>query len=125
MGADEHGGRLLLKREGAPESKAHRKICRPWGSYDGITEGERWQPKTIVVKGTAVVEKGGHQELLGENQSMYTPLGCRHRLSNSGTIPVELIEVQRGPYLGEDDIVRFEGRYGRLDAKITISAALA
>jgi hypothetical protein len=59
-GADEHGDRLLLKREGAPESKAHRKICRPRGSYDGITEGERWQLKAIVVKGTAVVENDGH-----------------------------------------------------------------
>ncbi len=81
--------------------------------------------KTIVAEGMAVVEKDGHQELLGENQSTYTPLGCRHRLSNPGTIPVELIEVQSGLDLGEDDIVRFEGRYGRSDAKITISAALA
>ncbi len=69
---------------GAPESKAHRKICRPWGSYDGITEGERWQLKTIVVKGTAELEKDGHQGLLGENQSTTIPLGCRHRLSNPG-----------------------------------------
>jgi len=128
----------LLEREGAPESKAHRKIYRPWGSYDGITEGARWQVKTIVVnpgaslslqmhhhraehwivvQGTAVVEKDGRQELVGENQSTYIPLGCRHRLSNPGKIPVELIEVQSGPYLGEDDIVRFEDRYGRSDVE--------
>jgi mannose-1-phosphate guanylyltransferase len=125
-----------LEAEGASESKAHRRIYRPWGSYDGITEGERWQVKKIVVKpgaslslqmhhhraehwivvkGTAVVEKDGHQELLGENQSTYIPLGARHRLSNPGKIPVELIEVQSGGYLGEDDIVRFEDRYGRSD----------
>jgi mannose-1-phosphate guanylyltransferase len=124
----------LLEREGAPESKAHRRIYRPWGSYDGITEGDRWQVKKIVVnpgaslslqmhhhraehwivvQGTALVEKDGAQELLGENQSTYIPLGCKHRLSNPGRIPVELIEVQSGPYLGEDDIRRFEDRYGR------------
>ena len=126
----------LLEKEGARESKAHRRIYRPWGSYDGVTEGERWQVKKIVVnpgaslslqmhhhraehwivvKGTAVVEKDGRQELVGENQSTYIPLGCRHRLSNPGRIPVEMIEVQSGPYLGEDDIVRFEDRYGRSD----------
>jgi len=128
----------LLEREGAPESKAHRRIYRPWGSYDGITEGERWQVKKIVVnpgaslslqmhhhraehwivvKGTALVEKDGVEELLGENQSTYIPLGCKHRLSNPGRIPVEMIEVQSGAYLGEDDIRRFEDRYGRSDLK--------
>ncbi|MDA0717691.1 MAG: mannose-1-phosphate guanylyltransferase/mannose-6-phosphate isomerase [Cyanobacteria bacterium] len=127
----------LLEREGAPESKAHRKIYRPWGSYDGVTEGERWQVKRIVVnpgaslslqmhhhraehwivvQGSALVEKDGRQEMVSENQSTYIPLGCRHRLSNPGKIPVEMIEVQSGPYLGEDDIVRFEDRYGRSDA---------
>lgn len=126
-----------LEAAGASESKAHRKIYRPWGSYDGITEGDRWQVKKIVVnpgaslslqmhhhraehwivvRGTAVVEKNGIEELVGENQSTYIPLGCQHRLSNRGKIPVELIEVQSGPYLGEDDIVRFEDRYGRSDA---------
>jgi mannose-1-phosphate guanylyltransferase len=126
----------LLEQEGARESKAHRRIYRPWGSYDGVTEGERWQVKKIivnpgaslslqmhhhraehwvVVQGTAVVEKDGREELVGENQSTYIPLGCRHRLSNPGRIPVEMIEVQSGPYLGEDDIVRFEDRYGRSD----------
>jgi mannose-1-phosphate guanylyltransferase len=128
----------LLEREGAPESKAHRRIYRPWGSYDGITEGERWQVKKIVVnpgaslslqmhhhraehwivvKGTALVEKDSVEELLGENQSTYIPLGCKHRLSNPGRIPVEMIEVQSGAYLGEDDIRRFEDRYGRSDLK--------
>jgi mannose-1-phosphate guanylyltransferase len=67
------------------------------------------------VKGTALVEKNGVEELVGENQSTYIPLGSRHRLRNPGKIPVELIEVQSGPYLGEDDIVRFEDRYGRTD----------
>jgi mannose-1-phosphate guanylyltransferase len=126
-----------LESAGASESKAHRRIYRPWGHYDGVTEGERWQVKKIsvnpgaslslqmhhhraehwiVVRGTAMVEKDGRQELVGENQSTYIPLGCRHRLSNPGQIPVELIEVQSGPYLGEDDIVRFEDRYGRSDA---------
>ena len=125
-----------LEAEGASESKAHRKIYRPWGSYDGITEGDRWQVKKIVVspgaslslqmhhhraehwivvRGTAVVEKDGVEELVSENQSTYIPLGCKHRLSNRGKIPVEMIEVQSGPYLGEDDIVRFEDRYGRSD----------
>ena len=132
----------LLERAGAPESKAHRKIYRPWGSYDGVVEGERWQVKKImvnpgaslslqmhhhraehwvVVKGTAVVEKDGQEELVGENQSTYIPLGSRHRLSNPGKIPVELIEVQSGAYLGEDDIVRFEDRYGRSDAVVKSS----
>ncbi len=125
-----------LEAAGARESKAHRKIYRPWGSYDGVTEGGRWQVKKIVVNpgaslslqmhhhraehwivvaGTALVEKNGVEELVGENQSTYIPLGCRHRLTNPGKIPVEMIEVQSGPYLGEDDIVRFEDRYGRSD----------
>ena len=125
-----------LEREGAPESKAHRRIYRPWGHYDGVVEGDRWQVKKIevkpgaslslqmhhhraehwvVVKGTALVEKNGVEEMVGENQSTYIPLGSRHRLRNPGKIPVELIEVQSGPYLGEDDIVRFEDRYGRTD----------
>jgi mannose-1-phosphate guanylyltransferase/mannose-6-phosphate isomerase len=68
-----------------------------------------------VVQGTAVVEKDGIEELVGENQSTYIPLGCKHRLSNRGKIPVELIEVQSGPYLGEDDIVRFDDLYGRTE----------
>jgi mannose-1-phosphate guanylyltransferase/mannose-6-phosphate isomerase len=126
----------LLEREGAPESKAHRRIYRPWGSYDGITEGERWQVKKIVVnpgaglslqmhhhraehwivvKGTAVVEKDGVEQLVGENKSPFITLGCKHRLSKPGKIPVEVIEVQSGPYLCEDDIVRFKDCHGRLN----------
>ena len=126
-----------LEADGASESKAHRRIYRPWGHYDGVTEGDRWQVKKIVVnpgaalslqmhhhraehwivvQGTALVEKDGSQELVGENQSTYIPLGCRHRLCNPGQIPVEMIEVQSGAYLGEDDIVRFEDIYGRSDA---------
>jgi mannose-1-phosphate guanylyltransferase len=133
-----------LEAEGASESKAHRKIYRPWGSYDGITEGDRWQVKKIVVspgaslslqmhhhraehwivvRGTAVVEKDGVEELVSENQSTYIPLGCRHRLTNRGKIPVEMIEVQSGPYLGEDDIVRFEDRYGRSDEAASAAGA--
>ena len=132
-----------LEGSGAPESRAHRRIYRPWGHYDGVVEGDRWQVKKIqvkpgaslslqmhhhraehwiVVKGTAVVEKDGREELVGENQSTYIPLGSRHRLSNPGKIPVELIEVQSGPYLGEDDIVRFEDRYGRSDAPVVVAA---
>jgi mannose-1-phosphate guanylyltransferase len=127
-----------LEQEGAPESRAHRRIYRPWGHYDGVVEGERWQVKKIsvkpgaslslqmhhhraehwvVVRGTAVVEKNGVEELVGENQSTYIPLGARHRLTNPGKIPMELIEVQSGTYLGEDDIVRFDDRYGRSDAQ--------
>ena len=127
-----------LERDGAPEGRAHRRIYRPWGHYDGVVEGERWQVKKIsvkpgaslslqmhhhraehwvVVRGTAVVEKDGVEELVGENQSTYIPLGARHRLTNPGKIAMELIEVQSGPYLGEDDIVRFDDRYGRSDVQ--------
>ena len=123
-----------LEADGSPEGKAHRKIYRPWGYCTGIMQGNRWQVKCIsvkpgaslslqmhhhrsehwiVVKGTALVECDGKQEMLGENQGTYIPLGCRHRLTNPGRIPVELIEVQSGAYLGEDDIVRFEDHYGR------------
>ncbi|MYF20202.1 MAG: cupin domain-containing protein, partial [Synechococcus sp. SB0677_bin_5] len=108
-------------------------LCIP-ARYDTGGEGERWQVKKIhvkpgcslslqmhhhraehwvVVQGTACVERDGDTLLLSENQSAYIPLGCRHRLSNPGHIPLELIEVQSGPYLGEDDIVRFEDHYGR------------
>ncbi|MGE4581147.1 MAG: mannose-1-phosphate guanylyltransferase/mannose-6-phosphate isomerase [Synechococcus sp.] len=129
-----------LEADGSPEGKAHRKIYRPWGSYTGITEGSRWQVKRIsvnpgaslslqmhhhraehwiVVKGTAIVELNGQEQLLTENQSTYIPLGCKHRLSNPGKIPVELIEVQSGEYLAEDDIVRFQDRYGRSELILT------
>ena len=123
-----------LQAVGAREARAHRRIYRPWGHYDTGVEGERWQVKKIhvkpgcalslqmhhhraehwvVVQGTASVEKDGETLLLSENRSVYIPLGCRHRLGNPGRIPLELIEVQSGPYLGEDDIVRFEDHYGR------------
>ena len=129
-----------LEDDGSPEGKAHRKIYRPWGNYTGITEGNRWQVKRIsvkpgaslslqmhhhraehwvVVKGTALVERDGEKHLVGENQSTYIPMGCKHRLSNPGRIPVEMIEVQSGEYLGEDDIVRFEDRYGRNELTIS------
>ncbi|QNJ27920.1 mannose-1-phosphate guanylyltransferase/mannose-6-phosphate isomerase [Synechococcus sp. A15-24] len=132
-----------LEADGSPEGKAHRKIYRPWGAYTGVTEGNRWQVKRIsvnpgaslslqmhhhraehwvVVKGTALVERDGEQQLVGENQSTYIPLGCKHRLSNPGRIPVELIEVQSGEYLGEDDIVRFEDRYGRSDQRMPVQS---
>ena len=129
-----------LEDDDSPEGKAHRKIYRPWGHYTGVTEGNRWQVKRIsvkpgaslslqmhhhraelwvVVKGTALVERDGQEHLVGENQSTYIPMGCKHRLSNPGRIPVEMIEVQSGEYLGEDDIVRFEDRYGR--SELTLS----
>ena len=123
-----------LERSGSSEGRAHRRIYRPWGHYDSVVDGRRWQVKRlsvkpgaalslqmhhhraehwVVVSGTALVEKNGVEELVGENQSTYIPLGSQHRLTNPGKIPVELIEVQSGPYLGEDDIVRFEDAYGR------------
>ena len=123
-----------LQGAGDREAQVHQRIYRPWGHYDTGVEGERWQVKKIhvkpgcslslqmhhhraehwvVVQGTAAVEKDGDTLLVSENQSVYIPLGCRHRLGNPGRIPLELIEVQSGPYLGEDDIVRFEDRYGR------------
>ena len=125
-----------LQSNGSPEAVAHKKIYRPWGNYTGIVQGNRWQVKKIevkpgaslslqmhhhraehwvVVKGTALVERDGETKLIGENQSTYIPLGCKHRLTNPGRMPVELIEVQSGTYLGEDDIVRYEDKYGRMD----------
>ncbi|WP_233235848.1 mannose-1-phosphate guanylyltransferase/mannose-6-phosphate isomerase [Bordetella sp. LUAb4] len=117
-----------------PEATAHRLVYRPWGSYDSIDDGERFQVKRIrvapgarlslqmhhhraehwiVVTGTARVTRGDESFLLTENQSTYIPLGVKHRLENPGSIDLELIEVQSGPYLGEDDIVRFDDVYGR------------
>ncbi|MDD5481035.1 mannose-1-phosphate guanylyltransferase/mannose-6-phosphate isomerase [Rhodoferax sp.] len=123
-----------LKRLGRSESSIHRKVFRPWGSYDGVDAGERFQVKRIVVKpggtlslqmhhhraehwivvsGTARVTCGEKTFLLAENQSTFIPLGTTHRLENPGRVPLEMIEVQSGSYLGEDDIVRFEDVYGR------------
>jgi mannose-1-phosphate guanylyltransferase/mannose-6-phosphate isomerase len=123
-----------LKLEGRSEGRLHRKVFRPWGWYDGIDAGERFQVKRIVVKpgaslslqmhhhraehwivvrGTAQVTRGDSSYLVSENESTFIPLGTRHRLENPGCVPLEMIEVQSGSYLGEDDIVRFEDIYGR------------
>jgi len=124
----------ILKQQGRPESSVHRKVYRPWGSYDGVDAGERFQVKRIevkpggilslqmhhhraehwiVVSGTAKITRGEDVFLLSENQSTFIPLGTTHRLENPGRVPLEMIEVQSGAYLGEDDIVRFEDVYGR------------
>jgi mannose-1-phosphate guanylyltransferase/mannose-6-phosphate isomerase len=127
----------IVNRLGAEqrgEQALHRKVHRPWGWYDSIDSGERFQVKRILVKpgaalslqmhhhraehwivvsGTAEVTVGDKVLLLSENQSTYIPLGETHRLRNPGKVPLEIIEVQSGSYLGEDDIVRFEDTYGR------------
>jgi mannose-1-phosphate guanylyltransferase/mannose-6-phosphate isomerase len=123
-----------LQANGREELTLHRKVHRPWGWYDSIDEGPRFKVKRIqvkpkaslslqmhhhraehwvVVKGTAEITCGDKTVLLTENQSTYIPLGETHRLSNPGTIPLEIVEVQSGSYLGEDDIVRLEDHYGR------------
>jgi mannose-1-phosphate guanylyltransferase/mannose-6-phosphate isomerase len=123
-----------LKAAGRPEYQAHRKIFRPWGYYDSIDAGSRFQVKRIVVNpgaslslqmhfhraehwvvvsGTARVIRGHEEFLLGENQSTYIPLGTTHRLENPGKIPLEIVEIQSGAYLNEDDIVRHQDTYGR------------
>jgi len=123
-----------LKREQRSECRFHRRMHRPWGNFEPIDAGERYQVKRltvapgqslslqmhhhraehwIVVSGTARVTNGEQVILLTENQSTYIPVGVRHRLENPGTIPLEIIEVQSGSYLGEDDIVRFEDVYDR------------
>jgi mannose-1-phosphate guanylyltransferase/mannose-6-phosphate isomerase len=123
-----------LKESGREERLLHRQVVRPWGSYDSVDEGDRFQVKRIVVnpgaqlslqmhhhraehwivvQGTARVTRGDETFLLGENESTYIPVGTTHRLENPGKLPLHLIEVQSGAYLGEDDIVRFEDTYGR------------
>jgi mannose-1-phosphate guanylyltransferase/mannose-6-phosphate isomerase len=123
-----------LGKAARSEQSLHRKVHRPWGWYDSIDAGDRFQVKRIMVKpgaslslqkhhhraehwivvsGTAEVTNGDQVLLLGENQSTYIPLGQVHRLANPGKVPLEIIEVQSGSYLGEDDIVRFEDTYGR------------
>ena len=123
-----------LADQGREEQTLHRKVHRPWGWYDSIDEGGRFKVKRIQVKpgaslslqkhhhraehwivvtGTAEITNGDKVILLTENQSTYIPLGEVHRLANPGSIPLEIIEVQSGSYLGEDDIVRFEDHYGR------------
>jgi mannose-1-phosphate guanylyltransferase/mannose-6-phosphate isomerase len=124
-----------LKGVGRPEILSHKKVYRPWGSYETVDIEDRFQVKRItvnpgarlslqrhhhraehwvVVQGTALVTRGSEQLLLSENESTYIPLGVDHRLENPGKIPLQLIEVQSGSYLGEDDIVRLEDLYGRL-----------
>jgi len=121
-----------LKRK---EADIHRKAYRPWGHYDSVDSGERHQTKRIVVKpgarlslqkhhhraehwvvvkGTALVTKGDEKLLISENESIYIPLGIIHCLENPGVIPLEIVEVQSGSYLGEDDIIRFDDSYGRV-----------
>ncbi len=124
-----------LKTKKRSLASTHRKVYRPWGWYDSIDGGERFQVKRIVVnpgaqlslqmhhhraehwivvKGTAEVTNGERTFLLAENESTFIPLGHTHRLANPGKVPLEIIEVQSGSYLGEDDIVRFEDTYGRI-----------
>lgn len=124
----------LLKDRASPEASEHMKIYRPWGWYEGISAGNRYQVKRIMVKpgaqlslqshmhraehwvvvtGTLEVTIEDDKHLLTENQSTYIPLGKKHRLANPGKVPAYLIEVQSGTYLGEDDIVRYEDVYGR------------
>jgi mannose-1-phosphate guanylyltransferase/mannose-6-phosphate isomerase len=131
-----------LEREGRNHHVHHRQVFRPWGSYESIDQGERFQVKRIVVKpgaklslqkhhhraehwvvvsGTAKVTRGDQEFLLHENESTFIPLGTTHRLENPGKIPLHLIEVQSGSYLGEDDIVRFEDTYGRAGGEGTES----
>ena len=123
-----------LDEKGYIEGKNHRKIYRPWGNYTSIAEDKKWQVKMIVVKpesslslqmhhhraehwiivnGTALVQLDEKIELFAENQSVYIPLGSKHRLTNPDKVNLILIEVQSGNYLGEDDIIRFEDNYGR------------
>jgi len=123
-----------LKQDGREEGQLHRKVFRPWGWYDSIDEGDRFKVKHIMVKpnatlslqmhhhraehwivvrGTAKVTRGTDTYLVSENESTYIPLGTQHRLENPGKVPLEMIEVQSGSYVGEDDIVRFEDVYGR------------
>jgi mannose-1-phosphate guanylyltransferase / mannose-6-phosphate isomerase len=124
----------ILKARNRTEGQIHRKVFRPWGWYDGVDAGARFQVKRIVVKpagilslqmhhhraehwivvsGTAKVTRGEETFLVSENQSTFIPLGTTHRLENPGRVPLEMIEVQSGSYLGEDDIVRFDDVYGR------------
>jgi mannose-1-phosphate guanylyltransferase/mannose-6-phosphate isomerase len=124
----------LLEKMKRNEHVVHRKVHRPWGWYDSIDEGKHFKVKRIqvnpgaslslqkhfhraehwvVVNGTAKITNGSTTVLLTENQSTYIPLGVEHRLSNPGTAPLEIIEVQSGSHLSEDDIVRIEDNYGR------------
>jgi mannose-1-phosphate guanylyltransferase/mannose-6-phosphate isomerase len=124
----------MIKKSGRSESTLHREVFRPWGSYDSIDSGERFQVKRlsvkpggvlslqmhhhraehwIVVQGTARITCNDKIFLLSENESTYIPIGATHRIENPGKVPLHIVEVQSGSYLGEDDIVRFEDNYGR------------
>ena len=124
----------MIKKSGRSESSWHREVFRPWGSYDSIDSGARFQVKRlsvkpggilslqmhhhraehwIVVEGTARITRNEETFLLSENESTYIPVGATHRIENPGRVPLHIIEVQSGSYLGEDDIVRFEDNYGR------------
>jgi mannose-1-phosphate guanylyltransferase/mannose-6-phosphate isomerase len=124
-----------LKAAGRQEAVAHNRCYRPWGFYESLIQGERFQVKRlvvspgrqlslqshfhraehwVVVSGTARVTRDQDRLIVRENESVYLPLGCVHRLENPGKIPLTLIEVQSGSYLGEDDIVRIEDTYGRV-----------
>jgi len=126
-----------LKAQNRYESSLHREVFRPWGSYDSVDSGDRFQVKRLVVKpgasmslqlhhhraehwivvsGTARITRGEEVFLLGENESTYIPMGAKHRIENPGKVELHIIEVQSGSYLGEDDIVRFEDIYGRQGA---------
>ena len=132
-----------LKREERCEHLNNREVYRPWGMYDSIDQGARYQVKRITVKpgaklsvqmhhhraehwivvsGTAQVTNGDETYMVTENQSTYIPIGQIHALENPGMIPLELIEVQSGTYLGEDDIIRFSDNYGRVK-ELKVSAA--
>ena len=123
-----------MKKNNFKEATQHRKIFRPWGSYFTMAEGSNWQVKRInvnpgqslslqkhnhrsehwvIVSGEALIEVGDEKKKLLKNQSIYIPLGFKHRLSNPGLERLILIEVQSGSYLGEDDIIRYEDNYGR------------
>ena len=123
-----------LDKKGFKESKEHKKIFRPWGFYISVIEDSKWKLKEILVKpgqklslqmhhrrsehwivvnGSAKVQIDQKIFILNENQSCYIPQGSKHRLSNEEKIPLKIIEVQIGSYLGEDDIIRFEDKYGR------------
>ncbi len=123
-----------IEKQNRSEHLQHREIYRPWGCYDAIDAGDRYQVNRIrvkpggslslqvhhhraehwiVVKGTALVQKGDETVLLSENESTYIPVGTKHRLSNPGKIPLEIVEVQSGPYLEDDDVIRYEDSYGR------------
>ena len=123
-----------IKMAGRDEHEIHRDVARPWGKYDSIGNGERFQVKRItvnpgaslslqmhhhrtehwvVVSGTAIVQRDEEEIMISENESVYIPIGVKHRLTNPGLLPLEIIEVQSGSYLGEDDIVRFSDIYGR------------